>query len=117
MNLERSEGGVYGRLASREAIVGGPAAPAVAVRDIEKAQACEHAVAEKGLWWGACQGGGGVLARTGRSGGRTLARAPSRRSVRGGVSKRDRFFDKLERRAPTSGTIVMSAFPWQRNDC
>ena len=50
MNLERSEGGVYGRLASREAIVRGPAAPAVAVRDIEKAQACEHAVAEKGLW-------------------------------------------------------------------
>ena len=43
---------------------------------------------------------GGVLSRTERLGGRAHARALSRRSVRGGVSKHDRFFDKLERRAP-----------------
>ena len=41
---------------------------------------------------------GGVPARTGRSGGRTRARAPSGRSGRGGVSQHDQFFDKLERR-------------------
>ena len=43
---------------------------------------------------------GGVLARAGRSGARAQARTPTGRSVRGAVSKHDRFFDKLERRAP-----------------
>ena len=34
------------------------------------------------------------------AGGFTHARAPSRRAVRGSMSKRDRFFDRLERRVP-----------------
>ena len=34
------------------------------------------------------------------AGGFTHARAPSRRAVRGSMSKRERFFDRLERRVP-----------------